>query len=463
MNYKELAKKGYQEAQKLYEELSKKDFNGVAPSLAWTKNRLLQLKSQIDKEALVDIEKLYLSKIRNLRRLVKRNPKKYKSTLAWTLNLLANFYEEQYQGLPKSLKTRTEAYRIYKKIFTKEDRKIGIDYFQTMNSLAYSYLVQKERKSAKNFYEKAFELIKEMSEKEPKYLPYYALSLNQLALLHQDEHQFKRAKEYYLRSLEVYKKLLPKKPEKYTLLSLNVQKNMAQFHLLQGEFLEAEKKYFFILKEYNKMKKAHPSKYQLKIAELYNTIARIYLLNPKKRQYAKAESYLLKALKTDKNKKDKFQKKRNNVVATTQFYLALLYDTQRKFEKADSYYLKSFEAKRSLKREEIYAQSLGKREEFIKTRAFYEEMLKRYPRKEQQAEIWRNYGMFYRAVSNEGAKRRLMNSLKLYQSLAKQYQIAYNEIKEIERLIHQMDATLATKTPKAKPSQPHLETPPHAS
>ena len=149
------------------------------------------------KKELDEAEETYLQVLSIYRELEKKNPEKFKSNIAWSLNMLANFYHDKRKDFEASIKYRKEAVDIYQKLAKKEPKIFDESLFKTFNSLAISYSSLDKLKPAKEYYQKSLSIMEKKAKEEgdSRYNIPIAMVYNSLAWIDLSTSKFKEAKK----------------------------------------------------------------------------------------------------------------------------------------------------------------------------------------------------------------------------------------------------------------------------
>ncbi|MBU1669438.1 tetratricopeptide repeat protein [bacterium] len=439
------ADEAYSKSLEINQKLAKKDFEHYAAAAALTMTKLVHIEEDLNQtdastnfflaiDHLNDVEKIYKDLVVVYRKLARKNPKFHEQNLAWSLNTLANFYNDEKGDFNQSIEVRKEALELYTKLSKKKPKVFNLKLFQTLNSLAKSYMSIYKLKLALKAYEKALLLIEGMvKENEAQYRQYLALSLNSLGTLHTKKESFKEAQKYYEKALVVYQELVKKEPEIYRPYMVFIQHDVASLYSHKKEFSVAKKKYNEVIGEYEKLNLLLPYKYNAKMAQALQSSAWIDIVQGN--NLIEAKRNLNEAIKLGRSIETENRKSSKAIVAVSYAYLAHVSILEKRIESALSYYQQSLDLVQNFKVAKAHARLLGERKMYIKARAAFESMLKTYHQKEEQAETWMLYGMFYLDIDSNGAKNKLKRSLELYTELDKENVKIYPELNEIKLLL----------------------------
>ena len=227
---------------------------------------------------------IYTKVVSIYRKLVKKRPDVFQSRLAWSINMLANFYHEERGDFNKSIKLRDEAVDIYTKLDKSTPNKFTIALFKTVNSLAKSYLFSDRLKIAQQNYQKALKIINKSPNREKNsiYATLEAEVYNNLAWIDIAQKRLDKADEKLQHSLKLAKKG-----------KSSVQLATSNFYLGYISILknEIEKAIELYLKSY-------------KLDKRYDTAKSYVTLLVEKGKYIKAKDFFELMLKNHKKKRE---------------------------------------------------------------------------------------------------------------------------------------------------------------
>lgn len=213
-NESKQAEISYTKSLKLSQKLAKKNPEKYSGGVAYNLTKLAHIHSDFDKpklstKELEEAEKVYLKVLSIYRKLSKKNAKKFQKNVAWSLNMLANFYHDEREDFKESLKYREEAMNIYLKLVETEPKEYSLLLSQTFNSLAKTYGSLGKLKSAKKYYLKSLTLMKQLSKEEGEklYRSPMAKVHNSLAWISVSTLKVKEAKEQIAEALKLLKPL----------------------------------------------------------------------------------------------------------------------------------------------------------------------------------------------------------------------------------------------------------------
>ena len=298
------AEKAFKQSLKISKKLAKKEPLKYSSSIALNLSEIASIHKKLNKgkeakKELDEAEKNYLKVLNIYRQLEKKYPEKVQSNLAWSLNMLANFYHNKRKDFEKAIKYREEALKIYKKLSKNKVKKFEKEYFQTLNSLANSYSSLHKLNLAKKYYHQSITLIKhKIKEKEGEaYMFPIANIYNSLAWINLSQSKFLEAEKNLekTQSLIKFKKKVTKdllstnysywgylslikndtnKALAYYLKSFNLNKRFesakAYVNILtkNEQYIESQKFFKLMLKSYTEEKK---------IAEILVMYGKFYL------------------------------------------------------------------------------------------------------------------------------------------------------------------------------------------
>src|SRR6266480_1236563 len=213
LNRPEAARKGFEEALKIYRKSAKNDPDTHLPDVAATANNLATLdRDQNRPEA---ARKRYEEALKIYRQLAQKNPDTYLPYVALTVNNLAaldrdqNRMEEARRGLEEALKIRRGLAQNNPNAYLP---KVA----STLNNLAMLDRAQNRPEEARKGYEEALKIRRQLAKKNPDaYLPEVAGTLNLLAVLDVDQNRRKEARKGLEEALEIYDRFGKRNPERF--------------------------------------------------------------------------------------------------------------------------------------------------------------------------------------------------------------------------------------------------------
>lgn len=204
------AEKAFLHSLKLSQELAKKEPLLYNNAIALNLSQLAlihqqQNKNEKAKKELNKAEEMYLKVVDIYRKIEKKHPEKIQSNLAWSLNMLANFYQNKRKDFKQSIKYRKEAIKIYLKLSKIKPNNFKKELFKSLNSLAKSYTSQQKLKLAKHCYHQSISLLEKSikEEKNKDYIIPLATAYNNLAGVNISEEKFLTAHKNITHSLKL--------------------------------------------------------------------------------------------------------------------------------------------------------------------------------------------------------------------------------------------------------------------
>ena len=260
------AEEQYQEALKIYRDLSEKSPDVYLPALAMSCNNLaLPL---FNNRAFEEAEELFREALKIHHSLSEKNPDAYLSNLATNYDNLANLLHAV-GSFEDSENMFREALKIYHGLSEKNPDAYLPDFAISCNNLASLLYDAHSFKEAEKLYREALKIRRELAEKNPDvYLPSLATNYNNLAALLYDTGSFKKAESLHREALKIRRQLAEKNPDAYLPDLATSYNNLAALLHTFGSFKEAEKLYreaFEILRE---LAKKTPKAYLSKLKNL---------------------------------------------------------------------------------------------------------------------------------------------------------------------------------------------------
>src|SRR5439155_41910 len=164
-NRPEAARKGFEQALKIYRELAKNDSDTHLPDVATTLNNLATLdRAQNRMDA---SRKGYEETLKIYRQLAKKNPDTYVSYVAVTANNLAALDGDQ-NRMEEARKGLEEAIKIYRELAKKNPDAYVPEVARTQNNLAVLDVDQNRRKEARKGLEEALEIYERFGKRNPE-------------------------------------------------------------------------------------------------------------------------------------------------------------------------------------------------------------------------------------------------------------------------------------------------------
>ena len=204
------AEEQYQEALKIYRDLSEKSPDVYLPALAMSCNNLaLPL---FNNRAFEEAEELFREALKIHHSLSEKNPDAYLSNLATNYDNLANLLHAV-GSFEDSENMFREALKIYHGLSEKNPDAYLPDFAISCNNLASLLYDAHSFKEAEKLYREALKIRRELAEKNPDvYLPSLATNYNNLAALLYDTGSFKKAESLHREALKIRRQLAEKIP-----------------------------------------------------------------------------------------------------------------------------------------------------------------------------------------------------------------------------------------------------------
>lgn len=207
------AEEQYQEALKIYRDLSEKSPDVYLPALAMSCNNLaLPL---FNNRAFEEAEELFREALKIHHSLSEKNPDAYLSNLATNYDNLANLlhavgsFEDSENMFREALKIRRELAEKNPDVYLPS---LATNY----NNLAALLYDTGSFKKAESLHREALKIRRQLAEKNPDaYLPDLATSYNNLAALLHTFGSFKEAEKLYREAFEILRELAKKTPKAY--------------------------------------------------------------------------------------------------------------------------------------------------------------------------------------------------------------------------------------------------------
>jgi len=413
-----ISKEDYIKSLEITKELAKQNPQKYIATEAFNLAKLSKVEKDLNQTKIAQkhiekSEKKYQKSLLKFKRLYKLNPKKYSEDLAWSYNILANFYLNDKMDLNKSMYYRKEALNLYQELYKKKPKKFILKLFKTTNSLAKTYMEIGDIKQATSHYQNGFKLIS-----KSKYREYIALSYHNLAIVYTKNGKFKEALEKYNRAEKLYKSLEQNSTNSFQENIIQIHYDKASMYSYQKKFKLAKDSYIRVIQEYKKLNKKTKI-YNGKIAKTQNKIAWIYLTQPKFRDYIKAQKIIDSSIRLAYSIKKDNPIEYKEVLAQSYSYLAHLSLLQNRIDKSLNYYEKSLSIKRDFETDMRYSTLLVAKNSYLKAFRNFELMLKTYTIEEQHARILMEYGKFYTVIDKDEAKEKIEEARKIYSRLSK--------------------------------------------
>jgi tetratricopeptide (TPR) repeat protein len=236
------AEAAYDEALKVYRQLSAKNPDAFLPDVAMTLNNLGVFYS--DNQQMPQAEAAYNEALKIRRQLSAKNPDAFLPDVAVTLNNLGNYYSDN-QKMPQAEAAYNEALKIYRQLADKNPDAFLSYVATTLNNLGVFYRDNQQMPQAEAAYNEALKIRRQLSAKNPDaFLPDVAVTLNNLGNYYSDNQKMPQAEAAYNEALRIRRQLADKNPDAFlpdVAMTLN---NL-------GVFYEKLKNYDTALSHYN--------------------------------------------------------------------------------------------------------------------------------------------------------------------------------------------------------------------
>ncbi len=272
-NRPETARKGYEEALKIYRELAQKNRDIYLPKVAMTLNNLAMLDK--DQNRMEAARKGYEEALRIYREFAQKNPDTYLSYVATILNNLAVLHADQ-NRMERARKEYEEALKIRRELAQKNADTYLPDVAGTLNNLGLLGAAQDRPEAARTEYEEALKIYREFAQKNPDtYLPYVATILNNLANLDSEQNRMEAARKEYEEALRIRGELAQKNPDTYLPDVAQTLYNLANLDGAQKRPEAARKKYEEALKIRRELAQKNPDTYLPDVAKTLGNLASV--------------------------------------------------------------------------------------------------------------------------------------------------------------------------------------------
>jgi tetratricopeptide (TPR) repeat protein len=265
-NRPKAARKGYEEALKIYRQLVQENPDTYSPNVALTLNNLANLdRDQNRPEA---ARKGYEEALKIYRQLVQKHPNIYLSYLAVTLNNLANLDRDQNRpevarnGYEGALNIRRELAKNNPDTYLP---KVAL----TLNNLARLDRNQNRPEAARGGYEEALKIYRQLVKNNPDtYLPDLAMTLNSLANLDRDQDRVEAARSEYQEALKIRRELAKNNPDTYLPNVASTLNSLANLDADQNRVEAARKGFEEALDIYRRFAERNPERFQSDVARV---------------------------------------------------------------------------------------------------------------------------------------------------------------------------------------------------
>ena len=207
------AEEQYQEALKIYRDLSEKNPNAYLPVLATSCNNLADLLQ--DTGSFKEAEERHREALKICRELAGKDPDAYLSDLSYSCNNLAGLLCD-IGSFREAEELHREALKIRRNLAEKNPDAYLSDLSDSCNNLALLLHDTDSFREAEELHREALKIRRNLAEKNPDvYLPVLAENCNNLAGLLCDTGSFKEAEELYREALKIRRELAEKNPDAY--------------------------------------------------------------------------------------------------------------------------------------------------------------------------------------------------------------------------------------------------------
>ena len=286
LNDFEKARRHYEEALQILQELTKKNPEEYKADIATTLNNLGNLLRKTND--LKQAQDYYEKALQIRRELAKQNPGEYLPDVAVSLNNLGNLLSNT-NDLKQAKDHYEEALQILQELAKQDPEEYLPNTAITLNNLGVLLRNTNDLKKAQDYYEEALQIRRELAQKNPeKYKPDVATSLNNLGNLLKHTNDLKQAKDYYEEALQIRRELVQKNPEAYlpdVAASLNDLGNLLS---ITNDLKQAQDYYEEALQILRELAKQNPEAYLPDLATSLNNLTILYLGLGKKEDAEKA-------------------------------------------------------------------------------------------------------------------------------------------------------------------------------
>src|SRR6266436_9073471 len=259
-NRPETARKGYEEALKIYRELAQKNRDIYLPKVAMTLNNLAMLDK--DQNRMEAARKGYEEALRIYREFAQKNPDTYLSYVATILNNLAVLHADQ--DRPEAARTEyEEALKIYRE-FAQKNPDTYLPYVATiLNNLANLDSEQNRMEAARKEYEEALRIRGELAQKNPDtYLSDVAQTLGNLASVDVFENRIGTARKRFEEALDIFEQLAARNPDRFQSDIAKTLGNLASVDVFENRIGTARKRFEEALDIFEQLAARNPDRFQ---------------------------------------------------------------------------------------------------------------------------------------------------------------------------------------------------------
>ena len=336
----------HREALKIFRELAGKDPDAYLSDLSDSCNNLAGL--LCDTGSFREAEELHREALKIRRNLAEKNPDAYLSDLSDSCNNLALLLHDT-DSFREAEELYREALKIRRNLAEKNPDAYLTDLATSCNNLATLLYNTGSFKEAEELLQESLKIRRELSEKYPDaYLPNLATSCNNLASFLRDTGSFREAEELHREALKIRRELAEKDPDAYLLVLANSCSNLAVLLCDTNSFKEAEELYREALKIYRDLSEKNPDAYLPALARGCNNLA--YLLSNTD-SFKEAEELYREALKIRRDLAEKNPDAYLPALAMGCNNLANLLSDIGSFKEAEELYQEALKIRRNLAEE----------------------------------------------------------------------------------------------------------------
>jgi tetratricopeptide (TPR) repeat protein len=327
------ARTAYEEALKIYRELTVQNLPTYLPGMAMTLLNLGNLHS--DQSHNKEARKAYEEALRIYRELSIQNPDTYLPDVATTLNNLGTL--DRTENHPEQArKAYEEALKIRREFAARGSIFYLSHVATTLNNLGNLHADQNQTEESLRAYNETIEIYQELAARNPEaHLPNLAMTLNNLGNLYSAHSRLNEARKAYEEALEIRQKLASGNPEAYLPKVAMMFNNLGNINIAQNRIDEAMKAYGGALKIYWELSANNPDVYMPYVAGTLNNLGNVNLTQGKMEDASKAYE---EALKTYREVASKDSDTSLLCLAVTLNNLGNLHHTQNRMQKAREAY-----------------------------------------------------------------------------------------------------------------------------
>ncbi|MDO4692684.1 MAG: tetratricopeptide repeat protein [Porphyromonadaceae bacterium] len=277
----------YKEALSLYRELCKRDPRRYKPSIAKILHHLGAIYQKNNELGLAQSH--YIGALKIYKKLAKYNPKGYQPDVAMMLNNLGGFYDH-INDLQKAKQHYTEALKIYRQLAKQIPEAYLPHLAGTLNNVAIQLKKEDKLEEAKKYYEEALSIKRELARVDPQiYRASISLTLNNLAILLKRTNHLEAARAYYEEALEIKRDLARQKPLIYLPSVAITLNNLATLLIKMEQFEIAQAYYEEAVDIYRELVSQKPETYRPAMAIPLINLGQLY--NRQRRHSEAAKTY----------------------------------------------------------------------------------------------------------------------------------------------------------------------------